>query len=73
MSLLYGSLFRNNWAVHHARSNILWLDYLARKLVEEKQYKMEDKGLAETFRSFQKDILRFQTCAEFIKDGALFN
>ncbi|OWF42896.1 Serine/threonine-protein kinase haspin [Mizuhopecten yessoensis] len=66
----------NNWEPFHPRSNILWLHYLADKLVRSKRYvrnSREDKSILREFRNFLKDILDYDsacelvTCNEFLK------
>lgn len=66
----------NNWEPFHPRTNILWLHYLADKLVRSKRYvrnSSEDKSVMREFRSFLKDILDYDsacelvTCNDFLK------
>ncbi|XP_033756912.1 uncharacterized protein LOC117339441 [Pecten maximus] len=66
----------NDWEPFHPHTNILWLHYLADKLVRSKRYvrnSREDKSILREFRNFLKDILDYNsacelvTCNDFLK------
>ncbi|XP_060079235.1 uncharacterized protein LOC132558655 [Ylistrum balloti] len=66
----------NNWEPFHPRTNIMWLHYLADKLVRSKRYvrnSREDQSNLRQFRNFLKDILDYNsacelvTCSDFLK------
>lgn len=62
--LSWCSLFRNDWKVHNPRSNVMWMDYLTLKLLREKKYDENDVKLYRKFRSFQREILKYDSLNE---------
>ncbi|XP_026580451.1 serine/threonine-protein kinase haspin [Pseudonaja textilis] len=67
----------NNWADYFPHSNILWLHYLADKLLKEVTYKKKAstsslKHVQKQLRMFSANVLNFKSATELLKLGAFF-
>ncbi|XP_078589063.1 uncharacterized protein LOC144869549 isoform X2 [Branchiostoma floridae x Branchiostoma japonicum] len=65
---------QNDWKRHHPFTNVLWLDYLADKLLT-KKFKSSKKCLKpweQKFRTFRKEVLKCRTVAQVLKECQLF-
>ncbi|XP_039177310.1 serine/threonine-protein kinase haspin [Crotalus tigris] len=67
----------NNWADYFPHSNILWLHYLANKLLSEVSYKHKPttsslKQLEKQLRLFSANVLNFKSATELLKLGTFF-
>uniref|UniRef100_A0A8C5S3P9 Serine/threonine-protein kinase haspin n=1 Tax=Laticauda laticaudata TaxID=8630 RepID=A0A8C5S3P9_LATLA len=67
----------NNWADYFPHSNILWLHYLADKLLKEVTYKKKAtssslKHVQKQLRMFSANVLNFRSATELLKLGTFF-
>ncbi|XP_035672116.1 serine/threonine-protein kinase haspin-like [Branchiostoma floridae] len=65
---------QNDWKRHHPFTNVLWLDYLASKLLT-KKFKSSKKCLKpweQKFQTFRKEVLKCRTVAQVLKECQLF-
>ncbi|XP_013928928.1 PREDICTED: serine/threonine-protein kinase haspin [Thamnophis sirtalis] len=67
----------NNWADYFPHSNILWLHYLADKLLKEVSYKKKAtssslKQIQKQLRMFSANVLNFKSATELLNLGTFF-
>ncbi|XP_070591533.1 serine/threonine-protein kinase haspin [Erythrolamprus reginae] len=67
----------NNWADYFPHSNILWLHYLADKLLKEVSYKKKAssssmKHVQKQLRMFSTNVLNFKSATELLNLGTFF-
>lgn len=67
----------NNWADYFPHSNILWLHYLADKLLKEVSYKNKAtssslKHVQKQLRKFSANVLNFKSATELLNLGTFF-
>uniref|UniRef100_A0A8C6VFA4 Serine/threonine-protein kinase haspin n=1 Tax=Naja naja TaxID=35670 RepID=A0A8C6VFA4_NAJNA len=67
----------NNWADYFPHSNILWLHYLANKLLKEVTYKKKAtsssmKHIQKQLRMFSANVLNFKSATELLQLGTFF-
>ncbi|XP_022249240.1 uncharacterized protein LOC106465607 [Limulus polyphemus] len=63
---------QNEWESFHPFTNILWLHYLAEKLVNSKKYKSRSKNhrvALGQLRSLMSTLLKFQSASDFIQES----
>ncbi|XP_034608581.1 serine/threonine-protein kinase haspin [Trachemys scripta elegans] len=69
----------NNWADYHPHSNVLWLHYLADKLLKEVNYKRKLssssalKGIQKQLRKFHREVLNFSSASDVLLNSSLFH
>ncbi|XP_030392313.1 serine/threonine-protein kinase haspin [Gopherus evgoodei] len=69
----------NNWADYHPHSNVLWLHYLADKLLKEVNYKRKLssssalKGIQKQLRKFHSEVLNFSSASDVLLNSSLFH
>ncbi|XP_037736370.1 serine/threonine-protein kinase haspin [Chelonia mydas] len=69
----------NNWADYHPHSNVLWLHYLADKLLKEVNYKRKLssssalKGIHKQLRKFHREVLNFSSASDVLLNSSLFH
>uniref|UniRef100_A0A8C0JDL3 Serine/threonine-protein kinase haspin n=1 Tax=Chelonoidis abingdonii TaxID=106734 RepID=A0A8C0JDL3_CHEAB len=69
----------NNWADYHPHSNVLWLHYLADKLLKEVNYKRKLssssalKGIQKQLRKFHSEVLNFSSASDILLNSSLFH
>ncbi|KAM9117571.1 serine/threonine-protein kinase haspin [Pangshura tecta] len=68
----------NNWADYHPHSNVLWLHYLADKLLKEVNYKSKPsssalRGIQKQLRKFHSEVLNFSSASDVLLNSSLFH
>ncbi|KAI8485608.1 Serine/threonine-protein kinase haspin [Branchiostoma belcheri] len=65
---------QDNWKRHHPYTNVLWLHYLADKLLNKKYraIKKSQRQWQQKFRTFLKQVLACRTVAQVLEDCQLF-
>ncbi|XP_044849865.1 serine/threonine-protein kinase haspin [Mauremys mutica] len=69
----------NNWADYHPHSNVLWLHYLADKLLKEVNYKNKPssssalRGIQKQLRKFHSEVLNFSSASDVLLNSSLFH
>ena len=68
--------FRNQWKDYHPYTNVLWLHYLADKMLKATKYpnssSKEHKSMARQFRTFHRDALDFSSAGHLIYESSFF-
>ncbi len=68
--------FRNNWEEHHPFTNVLWIHYLADKLLRATSYpnsnSKEHKSLVREFRIFLREALSYRSAQHLICECSFF-
>lgn len=63
-------IFRNKWGGFYPYTNILWLDYLLKKLIFEKSYKnkrsKQDKKAMADLKNWHLNVLNYKSTEKFI-------
>ncbi|GCC35725.1 hypothetical protein chiPu_0014213 [Chiloscyllium punctatum] len=65
----------NNWAEYNPHTNVLWLHYLADKMLSMQYKKRNTKAhriLKETFKEFMQECLEYQCAADVLTSAQLF-
>ncbi|XP_029445164.1 uncharacterized protein LOC115084374 isoform X2 [Rhinatrema bivittatum] len=67
----------NNWSGYHPHSNVLWLHYLADKLIKEMRYRKKPntsamKGVHRKLVQFHREVLGFGSASEVLQKSPLF-
>ncbi|CAH1784002.1 unnamed protein product [Owenia fusiformis] len=66
----------NDWEPHHSFSNVLWIQYLADKLIKMKSYpdskSRDHKSIMRDFRNFHRECLDFQSALHLLKESPFF-
>ncbi|XP_078701432.1 serine/threonine-protein kinase haspin-like isoform X2 [Branchiostoma floridae x Branchiostoma belcheri] len=64
---------RDNWKQHHPYTNVLWLHYVADKLLHKKYRATKShRQWQQKFRTFRKQVLACRTVAQVLEDCQLF-
>ena len=73
----YFSNFRNSWEKFDPHSNVLWLHYLADKLVYSTTYSSsnarKDRDVLRQFRQFMSQMLKNKSSTEMVVDALFLN
>ncbi|XP_069460811.1 serine/threonine-protein kinase haspin isoform X2 [Ambystoma mexicanum] len=67
----------NTWSGYHPHSNVLWLHYVADKLIKEMQYKRKPttpalKSTRKKLLDFYKEVLKYRSAREVLHHSSLF-
>ncbi|KAJ7416440.1 serine/threonine-protein kinase haspin [Willisornis vidua] len=67
----------NNWTGYHPHSNVLWLHYLADKLLNGMRYKKKAstpalKNIKMQLTKFHKEVLTFESAHDVLQNSSLF-
>nr|XP_006138749.1 serine/threonine-protein kinase haspin [Pelodiscus sinensis] len=68
----------NNWADYHPHSNVLWLHYVADKLLKEVKYKRKTssssvwKGIQKELQKFHREVLNFSSAGDVLLNSSFF-
>uniref|UniRef100_A0A8C8SAH9 Serine/threonine-protein kinase haspin n=1 Tax=Pelusios castaneus TaxID=367368 RepID=A0A8C8SAH9_9SAUR len=68
----------NNWADYHSHSNVLWLHYLADKLLRAVCYKTRTassamKRIQKQLQKFYREVLNFRSAKDVLLNSSLFH
>ncbi|XP_066279755.1 serine/threonine-protein kinase haspin-like isoform X1 [Branchiostoma lanceolatum] len=63
---------RNDWKRHCPYTNVLWLHYLADKLLKKQYCRSNLRSWQQKLRYFKKQVLDCRTVAQVLKDCAIF-
>ncbi|XP_074870073.1 LOW QUALITY PROTEIN: serine/threonine-protein kinase haspin [Carettochelys insculpta] len=68
----------NNWADYHPHSNVIWLRYVADKLLKDVNYKRKIcsssalKGIQKELRKFHREVMNFSSASDVLLNSSLF-
>lgn len=66
-------LSRNKWDKHEPYTNVLWLHYLADKMIKEVTYKQKTNkkhlsNLTNTLKTYYDNVLKFKSAEDFVNN-----
>lgn len=60
---------RNKWDHFEPVTNVLWLHYLADKMLKSKSFAVQEKAIEAKMKRFLRQARRYRSAAEMIEDG----
>ena len=64
----YFLINRNDWETFEPHSNVLWLHYLADKMLKKKKYAAKDKDTETKLRRFLRQARKCSSATEIVED-----
>ena len=60
---------KGRWGEHVPKTNLIWIRYLAHKLVTDKATQLDDRpDVRDAIRAFMKRVLRYKSVRTLLKD-----